>query len=56
MDERSFIHLHPSSERNVLIHLKMNELRWQDVLIHFKMDELAQKMLIHPSSPIEPQP
>ena len=42
--------------RNVLIHLKMNELRWQDVLIHFKMDELAQKMLIHPSSPIEPQP
>ena len=40
----------------MLIHLKMNELRWQDVLIHFKMDELAQKMLIHPSSPIEPQP
>jgi hypothetical protein len=37
MDERSFIHLHPSSERNVLIHLKMNELRWQDVVIHFKM-------------------
>jgi hypothetical protein len=51
MDERSFIHLHPSSERNVLIHLKMDELRWhlkmdelrwQDVLIHLKMDELAQ--------------
>jgi hypothetical protein len=51
----SFIHLHPSSERNVLIHLEMNELlnelRWQDVLIHLKMDELAQKMLTHPSSP-----
>jgi hypothetical protein len=35
----------------MLIHLKMDELRWQDVLIHLKMDELAQKMLIHPLHP-----
>ena len=38
MDERSFIHLHPSSERNVLIHIKMKMLRLSKVLIHIKME------------------
>ena len=48
MDERSFIHLHPSSERNVLIHIKMKTLRLSKVLIHINMKTLRlSKVLIH---------